>query len=79
MCMHKYIYIYIHTHTHTYTCTHMYTHVHTCTHMYTHVHTCTHMLIKDFLADFAHGGEYPHGSRRIEQILGQHQCCILTT
>ena len=23
-------------------------------------------------ADFAHGGEYPHGSRHIRQLLGQH-------
>ena len=25
-------------------------------------------------ANFAHGGEYPHGSRRVKLLPGQHQC-----
>ena len=35
----------------------------------------TSVLLKVVFADFARSGEYPHGSRRIRQLLGQHQCC----
>ena len=37
-----------------------------CIYIYIYIYTYTHIL---WFADFAHGGEYPHGSRRIPLLL----------